>query len=175
MAEPGQSNATVLRSINPILEGANVFTYKLNEYAAEADQAGRLLAAWAPHADPYDSHDANLFLSFFQWQLACKLSADGLSAVDELRGKIMVLEYERNIPDGAAAVESLGFMDEHDFPPIDTWFYRAAYGADWLLFAWIPQQYVHLVDEAIAVQFLGIVHWFKDWRPAEYESLMYSS
>jgi hypothetical protein len=160
-----------LRTINPTHGEGRVFNYVPNEYPALSGRIANLIAEWAPTADPYDTA---FFAELFEKQLAYK-QARVLAHESQLSGKILVVEYDCGIPDGASAVDSEGFVDAIDLPPIDTWFYRAYNGDNgWVLFAWVPQQFIKFADEAAAVHFLDIIHWFEDWAPAEFRSVMES-
>ena len=128
---------TTLRTINlPHGEGS-VWNYIPNKYPNLSRKIPNLIAEWTPKADPYDNA---LFVELFEKQLAHKKSSVLIHEL-QLQGKILVVEYDCNIPNGGvAAVESEGFVDNLDFPPIDTWFYRAYNGDNgWVLFAWVPQ------------------------------------
>ncbi len=115
---------------------------------------------WSEKADPYNSET---FVELFRGQLAYKKQETyELERDVQYQGKILVIEYGLNIPDGAAEVETGGVFDEFDFPPIDTWFYNGYYeSSEGVLFAWIPARFVGYADKAIDVQFLDILHWFK--------------
>jgi len=115
---------------------------------------------WANKSDPYH-HDS--FVELFRKQIELKQStSDALNHDIACLGRILVVEYGENIPDGALQVETEGFFDEWDLPPIDTWFYND-YSAErgGILFTWIPEEFIELVSKAIDIQFLGILHWFK--------------
>ena len=163
------SPLVTLRTINPIHGEGKVFNYRLNDYPTLSGKTPKLIAEWAPSADPYDNA---FFLELWEKQLAHK-KAGVLAYESQYQGKILVVEYDCDIPDGAAAVESEGFVDAVDFPPIDTWFYRARNSdSGWVLFCWVPQHFISFADEAIAVHFLDIIHWFEDWAPVECGSVV---
>ncbi len=71
------------------------------------------------------------------------------------KGKVLVCSYTEAIPDGASEAESEGFIDELDLPPVDTWICLR----NSKLYAWIPEQYCNLVQEAIDVNALDILWW----------------
>lgn len=114
---------------------------------------------WTRKSDPFYG---DAFVELFDWQLAYKArESAALTHDSDCPGKILVVEYGMNIPDGAVEVETEGFFDEWDLPPIDTWFYNDYNpGRGGILFAWIPEQFTDLADKAIAVHFLDIMHWF---------------
>ncbi len=119
--------------------------------------------SWKEWGEKVDPHNSETFVELFKEQLAYKEQETGLLKQGvQYQGKILVIEYGLNIPDGAAEVETAGVFDEFDFPPIDTWFYNGYYEpSEGVLFAWIPAQFVEYADKAIDVQFLDILHWFK--------------
>ncbi len=41
-----------------------------------------------------------------------------------------------------------------------------------ILFAWIPKEFKWFADEAIAVNVVDMLRWFKDWYPADYRRVM---
>ncbi|MBD2770519.1 hypothetical protein IC235_21755 [Hymenobacter sp. BT664] len=167
-----KSDSAVLRSLNPAYGEGRLFTYKPNTFANLPSELSGLLVEWAPDASPWDS----AFLGeVLENQLAQKSHTAGLIYDMTFEGKILAVEYDVNIPDGVAAIESAGFVDGMDFPPIDTWFYRVRNGNDgWVLFAWVPQQFIKAANKAIAVHFLDIIHWFDHWAPEEYRKIMES-
>jgi len=155
---------TGLRNIiNPVYEDGEWFIHMpglLNEEPISWYE-------WAKQSDPY-YHDS--FVELFRRQMQLKQSvADELNHDSTFLGKILVVEYGLNIPDGAVEVDTEGFFDEWDLLPIDTWFYNDySVKQGGTLFAWIPEKFIELVDKAIAVQFLDILHWFKSppkWSP----------
>ncbi len=158
-----------LRTINPAYRNGRIFNHRPNEHPTLSGSIPNFIIEWAPTAGPYDN---TLFAELFKEQLAYKM-ASVLTYKSEYQGRILMVEYDLNIADGASAVESEGFVDEMDFPPIDTWFYRAHNGNNgWVLFSWVPQQFTSFADKAIAVHFLNILHWFEDWAPAKCRSVM---
>ncbi|MGI4864378.1 MAG: hypothetical protein ACRYFZ_10690 [Janthinobacterium lividum] len=117
------------------------------------------LQEWLDTNDPYDPAP---FAQTFAQQLAHKTNAvAGLPRQAVYPGRILVIEYGLNIPDGAVEVETSSFFDEYDLAPLDTWFYNGYSEAKGgILFAWIPAQFVDLAQLAIDIQFLNILHWF---------------
>ena len=76
------------------------------------------LEEWLRTSDPY--YPAR-FAEVFAQQLAYKASAVArLPRQVFYSGRILVVEYGHNIPDGELEVEIAGFFDEFDLPPIDT-------------------------------------------------------
>ena len=144
-----------LRSfLNPIYEGGKWFVHP------PACEQPILWSDWEKDSDPYN---VEFFVSLFAEQLNYKQNLVGDIRQQEVyRGKILVVEHGMNIPDGVVEEETGGFFDGFDLPPIDTWFYND-YSKETrgILFAWIPEQFIDLVDKAIATQFLDIIHWFE--------------
>ena len=151
---------TGLRStINPVYQDGQCFAHMpgvIGEKPIPWDE-------WTMKSDPY-YHDS--FIDLFRRQLAVKRSLSSEMRHDEVcSGKILVIEYGQNIPDGAVEPATEGFFDEWDLPPIATWFYND-YSTErgGILFAWIPVKFVELADKAVAIQFLNILSWFEKPR-----------
>jgi|GEM_PF-6674602 len=71
--------------------------------------------------------------------------------------------------DGASESVSDGFIDINDCPPIDTWFYMFDDGHGRFLYAWIPEKFIGLVNEAIAIACMDSLYWDGDGKvPHEY-------
>ncbi|WP_430899745.1 MULTISPECIES: hypothetical protein [unclassified Paraflavitalea] len=82
-------------------------------------------------------------------------------AFQKFQGEILVAEIDNTICDGASMVESEGFIDVYDCPPIDTWFYLShnASGGQ-LLYAWVPKPFVYYVHGAIKVNCVDCLYWY---------------
>jgi hypothetical protein len=156
----------ILRSIiNPIWKDGKWFAHMPSLDGMASIEQSIPWEEWTKKSDPYYLES---FIGIFKRQLAFKKAlSDKLTHNDIYKGKILVVEYGENIPDGAAEPETDGFFDEWDIPPIDTWFYNdysVARGG--ILLAWIPERFVELADKAIEVQVLNILNWFekpRDW------------
>jgi len=72
-----------------------------------------------------------------------------------LEGKFLLYVPEENVSDGASELFSLGFFDENDAPPWDTWI---AFSKNTLL-SWVPSELVHLVQHGIDVNPVDCIHW----------------
>jgi hypothetical protein len=72
-----------------------------------------------------------------------------------LEGKFLLYVPEENVSDGASELFSLGFFDENDAPPWDTW---VAFSKNTLL-SWVPSELVHLVQHGIDVNAVDCIHW----------------
>ena len=165
-----ESPIAVLRSLNPTYKEGKLFRYQANTYPALSGKMPPLVVEWHQDADAYD---AKFFDVVFEQQLNQKREVLAASLFAKPEGKILVVEYDLNIPDGASAIESEGFVDDLDFPPIDTWFYKCCTTAgNCVLFAWVPEAFATCATEAVKTQFLDILHWFDEWLPVEYELIM---
>lgn len=90
------------------------------------------------------------------------------------QGRILSFETQLSTYDGAPIVESRGFVDEGDVPPIDTWFYLREQmpGFDWpVLYCWIPDAFEPVMQNAIDVEMLASYHWLDEADPALYEQV----
>lgn len=81
-------------------------------------------------------------------------------SVNEFKGKIIIADYCTTVLDGASEWESKGLIDLYDMPPIDTWFYETGnkYGRK-DLYAWIPEPFTELAQNAIDVNVLNNINW----------------
>lgn len=157
LQQPWQSEALALcTSLQPVYHNQQWFVTPPGLAVGEATIK---LAEWLRTSDPY--YPAR-FAEVFAQQLTYKASAVArLPRQVFYPGRILVVEYGHNIPDGAVEVETAGFFDEFDLPPIDTWFYNGYNESQrGILFAWIPEQFADLAQRAIDLQFLNILHWF---------------
>jgi len=157
----------VLRSIiNPVCIKGDWFACPPGRGIAASDKQLIPWAEWAKKSDPYFREP---FAKLFNEQLECKVGlSNSLEYLESYQGKVLVVEYGENIPDGVAEAETESFFDEWDLPPIDTWFYNDYSPlSGGILFAWIPERFTELTSKAIDVQFLDILHWFekpRDWK-----------
>jgi hypothetical protein len=85
---------------------------------------------------------------------------NGIKDINAL-GKILRFEINITTIDGAPVVNSEGFVDECDIPPIDTWFYITKR----YLYCWIPTMFIRKMQDAIDVEILGSYAWFQDINP----------
>lgn len=75
-------------------------------------------------------------------------------------GRILRFEIDQTVYDGAPASE-LGFVDEADIPPIDTWFYITKK----YLYCWIPALFIDKMQDAMDVEMLGSYAWLDMINP----------
>lgn len=76
-------------------------------------------------------------------------------------GRILCFETCVTTHDGVPIVESKYFFDESDVPPIDTWFYLHKT----TLYCWIPEKFMPVVEQGIAVEILGSYTWLDEADP----------
>lgn len=74
-------------------------------------------------------------------------------------GRILMIEIDITVVDGASESNSDGFIDIYDAPPIDTWFYIEDTYNGKVLYAWIPNRFVELVEDGIAVNVVDMLCW----------------
>jgi hypothetical protein len=157
LLQPWQGEFLALRtSLRPVCQNQQWF---ITPPGRETGAAMIKLEEWLRTSDPYEPAR---FAEVFAQQLAHKTRAVAELAHQAFYpGRILVAEYGENIPDGAVEVDTAGFFDEFDLPPIDTWFYNGySEGKGGILFAWIPEQFISLAQLAIDMQFMDILHWF---------------
>jgi hypothetical protein len=170
LQQPWQSEFLALRtSLQPVYRNQQWFVTALG---IKGEAATIELAEWLRQTDP---DDPARFADVFTQQLAHKMVASAELAPQVFYpGRILVADYGLNIPDGVVEMETDGFFDEFDLPPIDTWFYNGYSEPEGgILFAWIPKQFAGLAQRAIDMQFLDILHWFvtpQGWGSNPYAS-----
>jgi hypothetical protein len=114
--------------------------------------------------DPIFSEDKNLHNKLFDTQLHYKelFLADNPIKNMEAKGRILISEIDMTFVDGASEALSEGLIDINDCPPIDTWFYITDFEHGRLLYAWIPEHLIELVDKAIEVNFIDCIYWYEE-------------
>jgi hypothetical protein len=181
LAKTDENPASILRSINPKYGGKNIFEFK-RYYRGGADPY-IYNTEWT--IQPYwDNTD--LIEELYYTQIAQKqqlISPENTNPT--VKGDIFVFSMDETLIDGAAAVESLGFLDENNCPAIDTWFYLIEQESPSvlnlvgqerrrLLLSWVPEQFIGGVDIGIQVNPENCIDWFRNWYPAEYDQIIHS-
>jgi hypothetical protein len=87
----------------------------------------------------------------------------------KFNGDLLVIETQSTLFEGASESASEGFFDSHDCPPIDTWFYMTDFERERLLFTWVPEEFIHLIDDAILVNSTNCINWFSEKFEQEYK------
>ncbi|GAB3933782.1 hypothetical protein GCM10028827_33450 [Mucilaginibacter myungsuensis] len=157
-----ESNAKVLRSINPIFDGRELFAFN--------DDGPQLYTATKWNTDLSGKYLSGNFTKVFENQMAFK--SEKVKEVDKnkiYKGKILLTEIERVLPDGASEYWTEGFIDEIDWPPIDTWFYKAYNREGLVVLSWIPEAFVDITEEGIAVNALDVLYWYNGERLLEHQ------
>lgn len=145
-----KTNVEILRSFNPVyMGGQRIFSFK------------HCRTQWL--VDPIYDKCGNLYLELFELQLKNKKETIGqLDIIEQFNGKILVAEIDSVITDEIAEDETRGFFDENYCPPIDTWFYLGQGDMSRVLFAWIPDKFVQVVEGGKEVNMLGNFYWLDD-------------
>jgi len=153
----GDSNpTTALRTFNPVYNGHELFSYK------RGNSFGVSFTTMKWNVDPI--YNGLIYNELFEIQLIHKKDTVEMpSSGIEFNGRILVAEIDYVISDGVSEDESEGFIDYNDCPPIDTWFYMAANENKRILFAWIPQKFVPLVQKGWEVNMLETFLWYENW------------
>jgi hypothetical protein len=159
-ADSDSDPATALRTFNPIYNGHKLFSYKKGVSCYTGEEFTSV--NWS--IDPLD-RNLLLYPELFEKQLTYKKNRIGsINDNTKFEGRILVAEIDQTVVDGASEVESKGFVDLNDCPPIDTWFYKALTDENWIIFfAWIPKQYIEFADKAVAVNCVDCITWYQDW------------
>jgi hypothetical protein len=157
------SVAQILRSFNPEYNGRKLFSFDNVRRLSFAK--GSTEVVWS--IDPLDEKNEFLYSDLFERQIAYKKKVIQLvNPTTTFKGKILVAEIDSVIRDGASEDESDGLIDYNDCPPVDTWFYLSRNNTGRILYAWIPDQFVKLVNDAIEVNMLSIIIWLEDFIAA---------
>lgn len=156
LLQTGKHFADILRSINPPYGDGNapLFTYSFWSSPNHPGYNG-YITEW--QENPIDS--IHLIEWLFDIQHNIKQQQPS-QITDVPSGCILVFHVDDTLWHGAARVETAGFIDDYNFPPVDTWFYlHKDASSESVLFAWIPEPFVHAVDNGIAVNPEGCIKW----------------
>lgn len=181
LEKTNENPASILRSINPVYGGKNIFEFK-QYYRGGADPY-IYNTEWtiAPYWDNTD-----LIEELYYTQIAQKQRLISPKSIKPtVKGDIFVFSMDETLVDGAAAVDSSGFLDENNCPAIDTWFYLIEQerpsvlnliGQERrrLLLSWVPEQFMAGVDIGIQVNPENCIDWFRNWYPGEYDQIIQS-
>jgi hypothetical protein len=119
-------------------------------------------AKW--NVSPLEEENQALYDELFEQQLQHKQEIIGKIDGGEFKGQILIVEIDLTVGDGSAEVESGGFIDFYDCPPIDTWFYKTTNETKRIFFAWIPEPFANLVTNGIEVNSLDCFYWHREAR-----------
>jgi hypothetical protein len=156
----GKPAGEILRSINPVINGKAIFSFRRVRFFGNSEEETRVI--W--NIDPTKNGNEIIYDKLFQLQLVHKMQAVSILNSNEVyQGEIVVAEVDCVIVDGFSEKESLGIIDKHDCPPIDTWFYMARNNWGRILYAWIPRKFVPLVKAATEVNTLSTVVWLDEF------------
>jgi len=133
----------VFRSINPDYEGRPFYIFNDNTISASV-----------PHI-PFNYNTILSEILTMRGNITIPIQN-----VSDL-GKILRFEIDVTTHDGAPAAE-LGFVDESDIPPIDTWFYVTKK----YLYCWIPILFIDKMQDVMDVEILDSYEWLEKLDPA---------
>jgi hypothetical protein len=151
LANSEKSTAEILRSFNPEYNGARMFSYAPSFLFKQITGV-----VW--YENPLRDN-LQLYTNLFEQQLSFKKEVVNTFDQRDVKGKILSIELDDSFWDGCSEDQSDGFIDQFDCPPIDTWVYLVDNPGNRVLYAWVPQQFVELVDIAIAVNALECLSW----------------
>lgn len=170
-AHTEKNSTSIFRSFNPQINGDNIFKFKLSDYGLEENAKFSFLTDWS--IDPTERENEYLISDLFENQLIHKKVNVANTDTDTVfSGDILVSQIDNTVIDGASAVVSSGLIDDYDCPPIDTWFYQASSPQGRLLFAWISHEFVSLANDAVLVNCVDCIGWFKNWYPNEHGQMI---
>jgi hypothetical protein len=161
-------NAKVFRSYNPAYGDKNLFSFETERFDFEIEPNLRhcTLTKWIVDPTGRENIVDNLFVE----QINHKKQFISSIEMDKIcPGRILVSQIDCTVIDGASEVQSLGLVDIYDIPPIDTWFFITRTKESRLLFAWIPNEFVHYANEAVEVNCVDCINWADIWYPRELE------
>ena len=166
-----KNNTSIFRSFNPQINGDNIFKFKLSDYGLEENIKFCFLTNWC--LDPTERENEYLIGDLFEKQLTHKRTSVAKNYTETVfSGDILVTQVDNTVIDGASAVVSGGLIDDFDCPPIDTWFYQTKNTEGRLLFAWIPHEFVTFANDAVLVNCVDCINWFKNWFPNEHKQMI---
>jgi hypothetical protein len=154
--------AAILRSFNPVIKDKDIFSFELGRYGEDADGTFLFFSKW--NINPVEEENKSLYDDLFDKQLQHKKEIIGEVDGREFKGQVLIVEVESTIGDGGAEVESGGFIDFYDCPPIDTWFYKTEDEGRLIFFAWVPEPFVNLVNRGIEVNSIDCFYWYREGR-----------
>ena len=165
-------NAKIFRSFNPINNGRLIFSFELQKFDLDIHPNVNhcTLTKWS--IDPQGQGNERVVDNLFEEQMSFKHTLTFSGKDRTYEGDILVSEIDYTVIDGASEVQSLGLIDIFDIPPVDTWFYLTKEKDTRLLFAWIPKKYEEYINEAISVNMLDIINWFKYRLPNHYQNII---
>lgn len=109
----------------------------------------------------------------FQQQLASKKLIQ-IKKAKGLNGKLISFNYNETLICGGSQASSNGFIDNYNFPPIDTWVWLGTFKKDDLLIAWIPNKFIQLAQAGIDANPEGCINWLSEWYPEINEEIILS-
>jgi len=144
-----KNNASILRSINPEYNGHPIFPERRNHLEIST----RTFHGLSEY--PYDD--------LYEYQLKFKKDVSKpINSIVNYKGKILVAAIDEVVIDGISEDETEGFVDIKDCPPIDTWFYMGKNTNGRVIFAWIPEKFVPVVDRGREVNMLDCFYWYSE-------------
>jgi hypothetical protein len=157
--------ASVFRGFNPEINGRELFEYGIGTFGSPDNKPYKTVG-WTTDPLQHDWFVGTLLQDQMAYKDACLVKTSFQSAYN---GEIIISRVDETVLDGASAVSSYYLFDDYDLPPIDTWFYLTSNNKKRLLFAWIPHAYMYDANEAVDVNCMDCIGWFKDWYPEEYK------
>lgn len=153
--------ASVFRQTNPLIDGKPLYNFNAGypEWSIDpSEDIYKVLLADAMQRRPFRFDNALPDLASL--------------------GRILIFETGISTYDGSPVVESHGFVDTGDVPPIDTWFFlknnyrQSAYHiCAQALFCWIPKQFEAIMQQTIAVEIFDSYRWLDENNYLLYERI----
>jgi hypothetical protein len=81
-------------------------------------------------------------------------------------GRLIACRPDLNLSEGAMLVATAGYFDYEELPPYDTWV-GFVFEPNFMSFliSWVPDAYIHVVAEGLAVSSTECAIWLDDLKP----------
>jgi len=114
--------------------------------------------------------DGNILKDIFNYQMETKknIFKQETFSPQIMEGKILCFHYYETLICGGSQQCSDGFIDNYNFPPIDTWIWIGEIDDKEVLLAWIPIEYLKYCQEGIDCNPEGCIEWL-DMVSSEFE------
>lgn len=115
-----------------------------------------------------DYYDDKILKAIFKHQLEIKKNLFAHQTFDQkiTEGKILCFHYNETLVCGGSQQCSDGFIDNYNFPPIDTWIWIGEIDNEEVLLAWIPDEFLKYCQGGIDCNPEGCIAWLEIVFPA---------
>ena len=105
------------------------------------------------------------------------LSSCIINFLNTNNGRLLLCFPDWSNHNGLSQEASEEYLDEHDIPPWDTWLGSVNTGrSEFLLLAWVPDEFIDLVQAGIEAECVGMLYWanskyWGQWSTPDQETL----